>query len=64
MIGPSLGGGLKLISLDDGFEVAEVAPRTGAWIETAVSVAFRHGRKGRPPYGAWIETMRTATNCG
>jgi len=35
----------------------EVAPRMGAWIETAVRKKHCGGKKVAPRMGAWIETQ-------
>ena len=37
-----------------------VAPRVGAWIETAMAKEIRIGQKVAPRVGAWIETLRAS----
>ena len=36
-----------------------VAPRVGAWIETALVILLRRAIKVAPRVGAWIETLKT-----
>ena len=48
--------GLKLITLDAEF-CREVAPHTGAWIETIISFIIPTSTTVAPHTGAWIETM-------
>ena len=52
---PVWGRGLKL-GLSLGFLLSLVAPRVGAWIETAVSLVSAVWILVAPRVGAWIET--------
>jgi len=48
---PARGRGLKLMYYDYGTEFEEVAPRTGAWIETGKSRMKSVPAARRPPHG-------------
>ena len=51
------GRGLKLPLLPSPEVFPEVAPRTGAWIETSVPSTSENTHAVAPRTGAWIETL-------
>jgi len=53
---PARARGLKPEPLDIINLLFEVAPRTGAWIETKLLRKEMHPRRVAPRTGAWIET--------
>jgi len=48
---PARGRGLKLSPYDGEEGEVKVAPRTGAWIETTLSLLNKNIGRGRPPHG-------------
>ena len=48
---PMRGRGLKRARLAKEWEVREVAPHAGAWIETSAPIEVAIGDEGRPPCG-------------
>ena len=55
---PARGRGLKRYWAGRGMVPLQVAPRTGAWIETTISPAHKHSPNVAPRTGAWIETPK------
>ncbi len=51
---------MKRSPLVSPFEARQVAPRTGAWIETCDSLPMRYSFFVAPRAGAWIETRSLA----
>ena len=48
--------GLKLMDMRNTLANAQVAPRVGAWIETAYWLQLSSANSVAPRVGAWIET--------
>ena len=53
---------MKRERLGRAVDLARVAPRAGAWIETSGRRAARWAARIAPRAGAWIETL-ALTNC-
>ena len=57
---PAWARGLKPSLYKGNNYTADVAPRVGAWIETAYNPKGYNGAQVAPRVGAWIETPRFA----